>query len=316
MNKYGHFNAGISICRIIMSFFVVCCHFSAFNLATYAVPVFMFLSFFLASHIFMGNKYKKIATKTFRLLVPFWGWGIIYYIIETRLYDKEISKNELGWQLLLGHSPVINQALWYLFDEIFIILIVTIFFVFIKKKEHRIILLVSLIVVSFLLQYTELNYQMFGWMDYKLRYPLGRIAEMVPCAMCGILLGQMEWNKVEYKYLLVICSVLFVVAYGFHYTSIEGFAYSGIQMVICAICIGLIAICAPIKKCKITTYINYLATHTLGIYCMHNVIGEWIENLYIPDPRIMLSIIIYVVCLVLAIVISLVPIKFVKMMVQ
>ena len=316
MNKYEHLNPGISICRMIISFFVVCCHFSVFRLATYAVPIFMFLSFFLASPLFIENKYKKIVKKVFRLLVPFWGWGILYYIIETRLYDKEISINELGWQLLLGHSPAINQALWYLMDEIIIIFIVLFLFTFIKKKEHRNILLVALIIVSLLLQYTELNYQIFEGMDYKISYPLGRIAEMIPCAMSGILLGQVDWTKVKYKYLIVGSFVLFILAYNFMHSPMKGFAYNGIQMVIGAISISLIAIHAPIKKCKITTCINYLATHTLGIYCMHNVIGEWIENIYIPEYRIMLSLIIYAVCLILAIVISWIPIKVVKMMVQ
>ena len=49
---------------------------------------------------------------------------------------------------------------------------------------------------------------------------------------------------------------------------------------------------------------------------MHNAVGKILENIYVPDNRIWLSGMIYGVCLILSIIISHVPIKLVKMMVQ
>ena len=247
MNKYQNRNVGISICRLVMSFFVVCCHFSYFDMAAYAVPFFMFLSFFLATNIFFEDQYKKVMIKIHRLVIPFWGWGIVYYAFKTVILNEDINRDELVWQLLLGHSVYINQALWYLCDEILIILLFAVVFFLIKKKEYRVLALIALMIISLLFQYTELNYRIFDMMDYTRKYPLGRLAEMLPFACSGLLLGQIDWKKVKYRYLFTVCLVLLLLAYGIRHTEIKGFGYSSIQTMIIAICVSLIAIYAPIK---------------------------------------------------------------------
>lgn len=86
--KAEHY-VGIDYARMICSFLVVCIHFNGFNnildrvflLKSMAVPIFMFVSFFLTANVYMDLNVIRLKKRMIRLYVPvcIWGGGIFYY---------------------------------------------------------------------------------------------------------------------------------------------------------------------------------------------------------------------------------------------
>ena len=84
------FNYGLALLRALMCFEVVLCHFwnsdgSRFlmpfsMLRGLAVPVFMFLSFFLTEHTFLEYNKTKAKKRIWRVIYPQIGWAIIYWL--------------------------------------------------------------------------------------------------------------------------------------------------------------------------------------------------------------------------------------------
>lgn len=66
----------------------------------------------------------------------------------------------------------------------------------------------------------------------------------------------------------------------------------------------------PIKKS-----ISFLSPYTLGIYCMHYLIGD-LMTLTVKEPSFLMCIFIFVICYVISIIINYIPIKSIKMLIK
>lgn len=222
----NNYNIGICILRIWFSFEVVLCHYWVYdttmsnkllkifaNARSYAVPVFMLLSFILTENIIENG--RKVKSRLFRLLFPYVAWPILYSIIfgilDILLGSKMmISPRDLYWQLLFGHSPKLNPPLWYQFN----LIILTLFFIFLFKyiKKYISIVICTIFVLALFIQYSNINSSLFANYRYEITYPLGRIAEMIPYACIGILISKYNLllalrNKYKssiYIYMLII----------------------------------------------------------------------------------------------------------------
>ena len=90
LNKKREFNYGIALLRTLMCFEVVLCHFWTIDvpkvlmpfsvLRGLAVPVFMFLSFFLTEHTFLEYNKNKAKKRIWRVIYPQIGWALIYWL--------------------------------------------------------------------------------------------------------------------------------------------------------------------------------------------------------------------------------------------
>ena len=105
LNKKRKFNYGIALLRTLMCFEVVLCHFWTTDvpkvlmpfsvLRGLAVPVFMFLSFFLTEHTFLEYNKNKAKKRIWRVIYPQIGWALIYwlgYTIISRKSGQKIQK--------------------------------------------------------------------------------------------------------------------------------------------------------------------------------------------------------------------------------
>ena len=121
------FNYGLALLRTLMCFEVVLCHFWTSDdskflipfslLKGLAVPVFMFLSFFLTEHTFLNYDKMKAQKRVWRVIYPQIGWAIIYHlgymIGEFAVKDIDINFTDLFWQMFTGHSPRLNASMWF-----------------------------------------------------------------------------------------------------------------------------------------------------------------------------------------------------------
>lgn len=336
-NKTKRLIPGVEILRFYMCFMVVCTHFggqalskvtSAFYIfQSYHVAVFMLLSFILCGHYFLEPNKELIVKRILRILIPFVVWGILSYLLALVFWKLDISV--LGWQLLGGHS--INTALWFLITA----LIISCLFWLIRlipSKKVFITIIILLGIVSFVFQYTGLNYKMFSEIRYELEYPLGRIFEMIPYASLGVVLSLFVPKIVNLKFKLqliifldvALCLVAFcVLNYYLKFEGPQGFDYSGIPMFFAAFLLVTTAFTNPINfvtNDKVLNVVKWVTSFTMGVFCMHVIFGRFVEYIFVslnwPVHNVLVALTTYIVCYLIAFCIHLIPCKYTRMAVN
>lgn len=336
-NKTKRLIPGVEVLRFYMCFMVVCTHFggqalsavtSAFyTLQAYHVAVFMLLSFILCGRYFLDPNKELIIKRVLRILIPFIVWGVISYLLALVFWKLDIGV--LGWQLIGGHS--INTALWFLITA----LLISVLFWLIRlipNKKVFIVIILLLGIISFVFQYTGLNYKMFSGLPYELEYPLGRIFEMIPYASLGILLSIFapEIINLNFKSQLIIfasaalCLVVYcVLNYFVDFHNPIGFDYPGIPMVFAAFLLVTTALTNPINFVsneKVLNAIKWVTSFTMGVLCMHVIFGRFIEHIFVsfnwPIHNVLVALTTYIVCYLVGFCINLIPCKYTKMLVN
>ncbi len=339
------FNYGLALLRMLMCFEVVLCHFwsgdvpvvlTPFKILEQAsVPVFFFLAFFFSAKIFYENDSIKIKKRFIRLLIPHIGWAFIYWFLFTigELIISELNDiwgkvriSDLFWQLLTGHSSVVNASMWFQFDLIVITLLIVLIFRFCKDMFYRKIILVSLLFISFVLQYTGINIWLFGSLRYELSNPLGRIFEMIPYAVLGFfcadynVFDRLKIKRIVFIILFALCSVFFLM-YTF-IKPVEGFGYSRNNNLLVAFFLIGFAYLLPLERLpdKVCKFIRFITKYTLGIYCMHRLVALVIKYGLIKSgidfDTFVLSITAYIVSFIISFIISKIPVKVIRQLVE
>lgn len=323
MNK--QYNGGIALLKIIMSFSVVLNHFwindsTIFGeyICIVAVPVFMLVSFTLMEEKLKSSNIQHILHRVYRLYIPHFCWAIIYWgihqVIKWPGY-KNISA--LGWQLLTGHSAKLNPPMWYQINLIILTILFWLIFCWFRNKATYILVVIT--ILSLFLQYSGTNYGLFDGYIYEIKYPLGRIIEMLPYACLGIWLSEYKvFEKVKSRMwitqsILIILCVLGILC-DLVYKP-EGFGYQGVRWMILSVFLVINFYVFPFEKitAKVQKIIIYVSGYSLGIYCMHYIVGSIINSIFSKLSweigTVSECVVIYGVCLIGAICISKIPLK-------
>ncbi len=243
---------GISILKMLMCFVVICCHFLngkylEYNIILFlercAVPVFMLVAMF-----YYYNKLEEdfggLIKRCKKLYFPLFVWAIIYTIsyLLINLILKVGNRVTIGdfiWQCVTGHSNAINPAMWFQMVLIIHTILVFLLFRYIENNRCFIVLFV-LSVVSYMVQYSQITYAAIFSLRYELRYPLGRMIEMIPIITLGLFVAYFNQKlKLENKnrIKLVLCGILLMIcSYGIYSyevsRNIRDFGYSGISLAV------------------------------------------------------------------------------------
>ncbi len=340
MNKH---NWGIAYLKIILSFFVVCCHFwireSSDIVSLYfdqliklAVPCFALITFFYYSNLVKIRDISMFKSRMIRLLIPYLGWPFIYFIVYLPAYKligsnsgEQLTFRDLGWQLLFGSSGKLNSVLWYLWDIIVISIIIFIIYYFLPERK-ALYCVICLNFVSIVLQYTQVNYFIFGTLPYASKYTLGRLAEVFPYSAIGIIIADSHIieNKNNMWKKIVLLTVFFVIIYTlpiFQPIS-NGFGYEGGKRIVLSTILVICAIILPfnLKNERIMKAIKYVEKCGLGIYCTHLAVGsiseKIMDKLDMSIPSIVHCILIWFFCLGACVLISRIPNRYIKSLVN
>ena len=117
----------IDVIKMLSAFLVVCHHFGHKTIfydkiTLLAVPIFMILSFmFLFKKL---NKDFDIYRRIKKLFVPLFGSAVIYYIVYNFILNRNIFISDFLWQTPFGHSPKLNQTMWFSNNLIFLTIFV------------------------------------------------------------------------------------------------------------------------------------------------------------------------------------------------
>lgn len=293
------YNYGICLLKIFMCFEVVCCHFWNSNsipaylkpfsiFRTSAVPVFVCITFVFSYKIIEKSNADLLTKRLKRLYVPHVIWAIIYWLIYSMLAVwrnlGDISFSELVWQIGTGHSEKLNPSMWYQIDIIIILLLLYISHKKLSEKMYK-RLLYGCLLGSYFFQYSMINYELFEDLRYELMYPLGRILEILPVAIVGLLLVKedvLTKFKKKWKYSLPITLIALMLSYCIwkvdRVICRQGFGYTGFGFLGIAVSLVVFSYALPFENLPeiIKNIIVICSRYTFGIYCMHRLVAKLI----------------------------------------
>lgn len=315
-NDIDKYNIGLCLLRILCCYEVICCHYLksddsgilAFG-CPYAVPIFMLLSFVLSTDKI--NSADKLLLRLKRLCIPFWGWGLLYWIAYIGLSYFGLATRptvpQLIWQEIFG-APV-NPPLWFMSNQILLTVFVYFIIKICKSKKSKNIVASCMICVSLFLQYTGTASDIINSIKIEnglIATTIGRFIPMITYAMLGILvvnnnvLSHLKRNK---KILVgIFVCLIGTILYAWNVeNTISGFGYEGLVSIIFSLCVVLLCYFAPTGKLplRVRKVIVEMSKYTLGIYCIHIMVGasflSVLEKLHIEMNSIVLCCLIYLV---------------------
>ncbi|MBQ6334428.1 MAG: acyltransferase [Erysipelotrichaceae bacterium] len=338
--NYDKINYGFSLLKMLMAFEVLLGHFADWSqydprivwpfreLVSLAVPSFVIMSFYLTERSFLNRDDEKFKVRFKKLLIPQIAWAFIYYIIYA-LIDLFMHKKlhsgitDLFWQILTGHSSYLNPSMWYQFD--IIITTVLFFLVFRQIKDNKKAYCGLLIITLFcyILQFSGVNRALFGEMIFELKYPLGRIIEMIPFATIGFSLRYFDVFEKLKKYrwiVMVLCVALFLLGFHIPWPELKDFGFAGFAKPYLALCIVTFAFLTPLEKLSlpIKKAIIKISDYSLGIYCIHRLINTLLK-VFIPSISLQSferCVLLYIICYFICFLIDLLPDKNTKLLVN
>lgn len=331
-------NVGIDLLRVWMCFGVILVHFwnpettsndilrfILIQTQQLAVPVFMTISFVVVSKKDIGFSFtnEKLIKRLKRLIVPILFWCLVYYLVFffAQIFtgkDYQLSVPSFLSQLIIGH--VYNKPMWFMNALVYFTLLF--FFIYRCKKHYQYIFLVIMAIISFLMEYLGLNHIWFDFMPESIGIPLGRFINMLPFACTGILLIQTDIISRIKSYKLALAGLILIfMLICLAIPTWDGDLYGscGFRLFFMSVILVIIFYNITLDKCPniILKVISILSKYTLGIYCIHNMIGgiynQMIASRFELQTNTFLeSCVIFAVSLLLSIIIYLVPIKIIK----
>lgn len=343
------YNYGLAVLRIWMCFEVVIAHNMNWDIkiedqswvirmmAQYrevVVPVFMVTSFILTDMSKLASNKTRIKSRFYRLLVPHVFWAVAYFVVYKLLdmkkgYTLEHGISDLFWQLALGHS--LNQTEWFQIDIIILTLLFVILFRF-CSKEVAIKATIVIGYVALLLQYTGINGMIFDNVRWKdgfqtdyVTFPVGRICEMIPYAVLGIIICTSHvLEKLKKNRTFIIFGMVLFLYLLFNYSVFSivdpQYGYSGFRQIALGTATVMLFYYLPLQWLPNVAKqaIRFLAKYTMAVYFMHRLVATVLYKTRLHDDfrlhwgTIRDSIIIYVFCVLAAWIISLIPVELIR----
>lgn len=212
-----------------------------------------------------------------------------------------------------------------MFDLIILTVFFTILFKVVKNTKYSTYIVYGAIIISIILQYSEINYKLFSDMRYEMKWSLGRITEMISYASIGIIISRKNiLNKVKNDWIkvILIVSPLILILLNFEiFINPNGFGYQGIYRIILAISVVILFYIIPFEKMheSICNIIVKSSKYAMGIFCMHYIVGKILNYIYLKMQfninTFVECIIIYAICIIISFLISKIPAKFCKKLV-
>ncbi len=312
-----HRNINLDFLKVICAFLVIVEHFGSQcpyfikGITPLAVPIFMILSFY-----FLIQKISTIdiEKRVFRILIPLIGWSVIYSILYLFILKRNITVYDFLWQSITGHSPKLNASMWFSSDLIALTLLIFILYKYFKKYFFKIIF--CLFCLSYLFEYSEINYMLFSDLRYELKYPLGRLTEMIPFMVVGIFLGKYDILKCCKSRFILGWLILFLFTQEcIFFPSIKGFDYCGIKLILLAVLMILFFSSIPQKRI-FQKFVCVLGKNTMGIYCIHRLVEAFLHPYFGGTQNLFYCLLIFIISWLICFGISKIPLKYIHYLVK
>ena len=285
---YKKLNYSLELLRFILSFFVVIqhCYKNILDKGRFHVPAFMITSFYFYYNTLKIKSINKIKQRFQRILIPYIIWPIFEFIINNILFkfykfsqfDKILSLKDLLFQIIFGsnyHIIFYFQFNLILFTKLFTIIS------FIFKKSFIFIFQIILI-VSYIFQYTNWNFNAFKGYSDIFKYSLGHISELLPFAVGGLTLNYLNIiiNLKKFKgFAIFFITVIIVLILKFEiFVRIKGFWFPGIFFNIGGLCIFILFSLISFENRKLLFLLKIITKYTGGIYYIHLICFSFLRR--------------------------------------
>lgn len=288
-----------------------------------AVPIFVLISFLVSNMSDIASDNSKILKRYKRLLIPHVFFSISTYMLYCGLnylgdFNIHNSIYDLLWQLIFGAN--INGPLWF---WITLLIITSILLVTLKVHDMKIhtAILISQGLFALIMQYTGMNLYLFGNLNDKCKWTLGRVCELYPYAIIGFVIINFDLLKVikKHRYFVLVTTALGLIFYDkFPIPYCEGFYYQGLYMIGKAILIVLFFYCIPFEKLnyQISGTINLFSKYTMGIIAIHYPVKTLLDILFFDGKKVSFSfswgLLHYLICFMIVLVGSMMPNQVIK----
>ena len=316
-------NLGIELLRMLLCLIIILIHnYSSKNQFIkslvnnrFQVPCFFFISFYYLYPIVFRRNMDKMKLRLERLLIPYFVYPIVIWMINNLLFllikenrfKRFLTLRELAMHLIIGKGIKNMGVLWFQFN----LLIITIFFLLSSFLLKRFYLLFFQIIalISYILQYSEINYQFFSKYTYKIYMPLGNIIETLPIAVCSLSFASLNFFNFFPKDKIVkwicFCSFFFYMISNYKiFSKVEGFGSTGIKPLILSFFLFTIFSMIPFTKIneRIFVFLYQITKYTQGIYCLHMIIIYYMRKNYKKTGTLLGSIIVYIISYVISLI--------------
>ena len=322
------YNYGLMILKLWMSLEVVLVHTWGYmgianpviesffySFMAIAVPVFVFISFFLTSDsIYNGNK-SYLVKRMKRLLVPYVLWFLIYlvfYIIMTVLNNWDIlSIRSCVLQFFTGNVLTYNSPMWYILDVAIIYILLGI--VGLCAKKHKDTVYCVLFLLGMIFFYSGVNYSVFSKTIFEVKYSYGRIFELLPVAVAGLFIGKYRLLDRLKSHWLITSISCFLIVYIWKRTGFvsikQNFGYGGF----CLCCISILLVTGfyvlPLDRLPdvLLKILRRITSYSMGIFSIHIMISNLINEYLFPAGDLYFSLIVFICSLIICIILGAIP---------
>ena len=259
-------------------------------------------------NIFPGKRKDQEKNKSIGVAFFCVGGSWLTLYIAERILGVDIIDGirALFWQLVTGHAYHVNAPLWYMAVLIWITVLFYVLFLNNSKGSIYIVHVLSFVVL--IMQYTGFNYSLFKDFPFEVKFPLGRIAEMMSYATIGYdfshfdLLEKMRTTSRRKWYMWTALIMTIVLLCLGKEPKTPGYGYAGLFRICVSICffvcfflLNFDAFPYMIKRALIV-----IEKHTLGIYCMHYIVGNTAQMIlslvHISINPMAYCVLIYIAC--------------------
>ena len=315
-----------------------------------AVPCFLLMSFYLTAGRYAASDGKWLKTRFIRLGVPYFVWPLIYFAliyvfaaVSPRFVDSTVQTTELrhygfdlalnGWDLVrqwvFGIDRRLLHQFWFHSNLIFWTAGMFLLLKYVVRERARTYWLGVGIMVGLILQYSGLNVWLCDRWGFEFKYSVGRLMAVLPYAALALLFGFHRRTLSEVKGgMRVFLSItglflLFFVHYSKGFPRPQGLGYQGVSLLLMALGTVMFFHYLPLEKAPawLVKTIEILSRYCMGIYCCHLVVGWLLYAFVLPRFGVVFegfasNIWIWIASWILCWLISLIPGKFTKDLVQ
>jgi len=267
------------------------------------VPAFMIMAFLFAGRRFENPEGKWLGQRLWRLYYPLVFWAVVIILLNRNLSGGALPDAQWRWHdsatwkafgiHLIGGSWIENcQQTWFIGTLLWLTPVMWLFAKVVPRRWHP-FLWTSLFFFAIAMQYTGWNHAIFhpvvAW-EFGIGCPAERFFEMMPYACLG-LLAYPHWQRRSEMKVWELCLFAALFIGGFwlftHYSLFRpapGFCYSGLGLIAIAVAaVGMMGF-LPFERLPkpVTGTIAYVARYTMGVYLVHNIIGEIMYVYFFP----------------------------------
>ncbi len=297
-NNISYKNLGIQILRMILSFWIVLDHCLAKPIKNQFifvfknrlhVPCFILISYFFSNRTISGRNCIKIKKRFERLLIPYLILPIVIFIInrlcflffKITLFGSIFTLYDLIVQFIIGRKII--DVLWF---QCYLIW-TTLLFVIISflAKEKYLFIFEHIYLISYILRYSNFNYDFFYKYNPLIRYSIAQFVEVMPMSVSGSVIASLNIipiiRKNVIKSIYFCCFGLYIIFNFNIFSNVKLFGFGGIILDIGSILLFIIFFLIPFNDIKSSVFKNIIfqiTNFTQGIYIFHLLIQNMLNS--------------------------------------